>query len=240
MCAWSVGASCGRVCVGRGRLTEAKRKRQGLVVSRGFALRGPFEMRAPVSRSRARLGWAAGLPVVEAFGGRRARPGERVRASRHGCSCCGPGARGPGPSVMGRRRRARAGVPCGARAMAAVGVVLLAPEQTPDQAGELAAGRDGGDLRPTASANALVERAQRARRSNRAPCGLDEHVTDWRLALLGDVPVASGGRSEPAHAGINADVADQASCAAEAVDVADRADERTCGDDADAQDGHQP
>jgi hypothetical protein len=43
----------------------------------------------------------------------------------------------------------------------AEGVVLLAGEQAPEQMGEFAGGRDGGDLGAATGADAFIERAQR-------------------------------------------------------------------------------
>src|SRR5688572_9566267 len=63
-------------------------------------------------------------------------------------------------------------------------VVLLAPEQDPEQARELA-GRGGDrDLVAAASADALVEGAQRARIADRAPTGLHKRDSHRSGALL--------------------------------------------------------
>ena len=54
------------------------------------------------------------------------------------------------------------------------GVVLLAPEQHPEQAREFARRGDDRDLVAAAGADALVEGVQRARVADGAPAGLDE------------------------------------------------------------------
>jgi hypothetical protein len=51
----------------------------------------------------------------------------------------------------------------------AIGVVLAAGEHAPEQAGELAGAGDDGDLVAAAGADALVEGAQRAGLTHRAP-----------------------------------------------------------------------
>jgi hypothetical protein len=56
----------------------------------------------------------------------------------------------------------------------------------PAQDGELARGRDDGDLHPAPRAHALIEGAQSARRLDGDPGGLDQHPAGVRAALLGD------------------------------------------------------
>src|SRR4051794_38928733 len=72
------------------------------------------------------------------------------------------------------------------------GVVLLAPEQDPEQACELARGGGDGDLVAVAGADAAVAGAQRAWLADGAPAGLHQRDPDRGRAVLGDVPVRGG------------------------------------------------
>ena len=56
----------------------------------------------------------------------------------------------------------------------AIGVVLRARQQVPEERRELARGGDDGDLVPAPRPHALVEGAQWPRRANGDPSGLDE------------------------------------------------------------------
>jgi putative transposase len=82
-----------------------------------------------------------------------------------------------------------------------VGVVLFADEQVPEQRGHLAGGRDDRDRMPTAGADTLVERAQRARRPHGGQRGLDEDVPDGGGAFFADVAGVTGPVAGLPHAG---------------------------------------
>ena len=145
---------------------------------RGFALRGRLRC-APRCHARARLRWSGCVPVVDraAVGGFGLQ-GERalgvadvVVASAGARANLSFARRGAGrelelADLATRQRRLPEGV------------VLLAREQTPEQAGELARRGDRGDLGAAARADALIEGAQRAGRADGDPRGLDEDVTD--------------------------------------------------------------
>src|SRR5215213_3815165 len=68
-------------------------------------------------------------------------------------------------------------------------VVLLAREEMPEEHGELARDCDDRDLTAAARADALVERAHRARGADRDNGGFGEHLTNLGGALLGDPAV---------------------------------------------------
>src|SRR5215211_4468921 len=92
---------------------------------------------------------------------------------------------------------------------------------------------------PAPRADALIEGAQRARRSDGAPGGLDEGVPAGRRAVLGDAPVLGGRVTGLANARVQAQVADELGLREEPADVADCRQERR-GRDVDARDDHQP
>ena len=73
---------------------------------------------------------------------------------------------------------------------AAERVVLLLDDQVPAEPGELAGGRDDGDLHAPPLADALIERAQRTGGADGDPGGFDEHPAGVRATMLGDPPVA--------------------------------------------------
>ena len=84
-----------------------------------------------------------------------------------------------------------------------VGVVLFAREQAPEQAGELACGRDDRDGVAAAGADALVEGVQRAGLADRRPARLDERVAGagpspaWRCGRASRGRARTGARADP-------------------------------------------
>ena len=183
---------------------ELKRRIWGLFCRAACPLDGP-EMRAPVSRPRPFSFRLGGLAVADRAR-RRPRPGGRARARRRASPVAGRPTPVRSPCGSGRRRGSRAGAAsCAVSEGWPIGVVLLAREQTPEQARELARGGDDRDLVAAAGADALVEGVQRAGLADRAPARLDQRVARARRALLGDPPVAgrarcrTGGPSGPAR-----------------------------------------
>src|SRR5436190_6814725 len=88
-------------------------------------------------------------------------------------------------------------------------VILLAPEQVPEQHGELARDGDDRDLAAAAGADSLVEGAHRTGGADGDKGGLREHLTDLGGALLGDPAVTRSADPGLADLGVKAEVADQ-------------------------------
>jgi hypothetical protein len=86
---------------------------------------------------------------------------------------------------------------------------LLRGEQLPTEHREFARDGDDRDLRAAARADALIERAQRARGLDRRPGGLYENVAHGAGSFLGDAPIPRRAEAGLAHACVQAEVADE-------------------------------
>src|SRR3954454_14336285 len=160
-------------------------------------------MRAPVSRSRPLP--AGGLAVADGLGvGLFGLAREVAFGLAHG-AVGGPDALAILPARRTRGQFQAAQLLRGQRGLAE-GVVLAAPEQDPEQAGELA-GRGGDrDLVAAAGAEALIEGVQRAGLADGARAGLNQRDAHRGGALLGDVPVAGGRVAGLTDLGVKAEV----------------------------------
>ena len=112
-------------------------------------------------------------------------------------------------------------------------------QQMPDQDGELAGGRDGGDVLTAAGAHALKEGAQRARHARRRPRRLHQHAAGMAASLLGDPSMIGWPWPRLPDAWIEAEIADKLLRTVEALGRADSRHERQRDDHVDAGNRHQ-
>src|SRR5262245_43370772 len=119
------------------------------------------------------------------------------------------------------------------------GVVLVAAEHVPGDHGELARDRDSGDVAAAAAGDSLVEGAQRSGGARGVPGCFDEHVPCLAGALFADPSVPGRLRTRLTHARVEAEVTDELARCGEAVDIADRGEQRGGGDEVHAGQGEQ-
>ena len=189
---------CGELPLGAGR-RRAKAQDLGLCPAALLGRLTAHEMRAPVSRRRPFS--SPGSPASRGrCAGRRPRPARRARARRRASACRSTKVpvRMPLRLFAPARISSRRSFLRGQRGLA-VGVVLLAGEQAPKQAGELARRGDDRDLVAAPALDPPIEGADRARLAHRRPARLDERVAGGARALLRDPPVGRGARARLAH-----------------------------------------
>jgi hypothetical protein len=119
-------------------------------------------------------------------------------------------------------------------------VVLVFDGQVPAEHGELAGGRDDGDLHPAPGADPVIERAQRPWGADGDPGGFDEHPAGVRAAVLGDPPVTRRRAAGLPHARVQPEIRHQPAWGREPVKVADGRDDGQGHGGVDAGDCHQP
>ena len=176
-------------------------------------------MRAPVSRRR-----PSSSPRRRASrrrcAGRQTRPGGRARARPGASHRSRPEPTLDSPLAPGPDSQLEPAELLGGQGWRRVGVVLLAAEQGPEQAGELARRGDDRDLVAAAGADPLVEGPDRTRPADRRPARLDQGVAGTHRVPLRDPPASRRARARLADPGVEPEVADQVARALEAADVA--------------------
>jgi hypothetical protein len=110
----------------------------------------------------------------------------------------------------------------------------------PGEHGQLAGGRDDRGLEAATGLDALVERAERPGRPAGRPGCLNQDAAHLGAAGLADPAVDRGGVPGLADLRIQPDIGDQPVRIGEAAEVADRGNNRDCGDRIHPGNGHQP